>query len=195
MKLFLMTFIFGSVVFAQSAIVGQWKTIDDETGKPKSIIEIFEKDGVYNGRIVRLFREPTEDQNPKCDKCSGDKKDQPVLGMQNLVGLKKDSDTQWSGGEILDPKNGKTYSCKAEVIDGGKKLKLRGFIGFSLIGRTQTWERVEAEAATGAQSVKADATNAPAAEASQPASGDTSAKPETVKATPSAKKPADKKKK
>src|SRR4051812_17833317 len=89
----------GQVVFAQNSIVGQWKTIDDETHKPKSIIEIFEKDGVYNGKIVKLFRGPEEDKNPKCDKCSGDKKDQLILGMQNLNGLKKDSDTEWSGGE------------------------------------------------------------------------------------------------
>lgn len=143
MKLFLAAMLLSSFAFAQNAIVGQWKTIDDETGKPKSIIEIFEKDGVFNGKIVKLFREPSEEQNPKCDKCSGDKKDQPILGMQNLNGLKKDSETKWSGGEILDPNNGKTYSCKAEVIEGGKKLKLRGFIGFSLLGRTQTWERVE----------------------------------------------------
>lgn len=185
MKLFLFSFILSSFAFAQNAIVGQWKTIDDETGKPKSIIEIFEQDGVFNGKIVKLFREPGEDQNPKCDKCSGDKKDQPVLGMQNLNGLKKDDDTHWSGGEILDPKNGKTYSCKAEVIENGKKLKLRGFIGFSLIGRTQTWEKVEpvAEAPQAAPA---------AADTAAPASGDTS---KTVKATPHAKKSAKKKKK
>ncbi len=188
MKLFLVTILMSSFVLAQDAIVGQWKTIDDETGKPKSIIEVFEKDGAYNGKIVKLFREPNEDQNPKCDKCSGDKKDQLGLGMQNLNGLKKDSDTHWSGGEILDPKNGKTYSCKADVVDGGKKLKLRGFIGFSLIGRTQTWERVEAVAEA------APATAPVTPEATVPASGDTTAKPNTVKATPTAKKSAKKKK-
>ena len=125
---------------AADKIVGQWKTIDDETNKPKSIVEIYEKEGTYYGKIVKLFREPTEDQNPKCDKCSGDKKDKLILGMQILTGLKKDSETKWVDGDILDPKNGKTYSCKAEVIEDGKKLKLRGFIGISLLGRTQTWE-------------------------------------------------------
>ncbi|MEQ1723318.1 MAG: DUF2147 domain-containing protein, partial [Pseudobdellovibrio sp.] len=115
--------------------------IDDETKKPKSIVEIFEQDGVLYGKIEKLFRGPDEDQNPKCDKCSGDKKDQLIIGMQILNGLKKDNDTKWSGGEILDPNNGKTYSCKVELIEDGKKLKLRGFIGFSLLGRTQVWER------------------------------------------------------
>lgn len=135
-----------SMAQAQESIVGRWKTIDDETGKPKSIVEITEKDGAIVGKIERLFREPTEDQNPKCDKCSGDKKDQLIIGMQILSGLKKDGDNKWSGGDILDPKNGKTYSCKLEIIENGQKLKLRGFIGVSLLGRTQVWQR-EVEAA------------------------------------------------
>ncbi|MBY0554454.1 DUF2147 domain-containing protein [bacterium] len=141
---FLLTTGISLSIWAQSSPVGRWTTIDDETKKPKSIVEIFEKDGVLFGKIEKLFRAETEDQNPKCDKCSGDKKDQFILGMQILNGLKKDSETKWSGGEILDPKNGKTYSCKIELIEDGKKLKLRGFIGFSLLGRTQVWEREEA---------------------------------------------------
>jgi uncharacterized protein (DUF2147 family) len=173
---------------AQNSIVGQWKTIDDETHKPKSIIEIFEKDGVYNGKIVKLFREPTEDQNPKCDKCSGDKKDQLILGMQNLNGLKKDSDTRWSGGEILDPKNGKTYSCKAELIEDGKKLKMRGFIGISLLGRTQVWERFGELAADPVPAAAASVSETKTAETSMTTTADASA-------TTKAEKPADVKKK
>jgi uncharacterized protein (DUF2147 family) len=123
-----------------AGITGKWKTIDDETGKAKSIVEIYEENGSYSGKIVKLFREPNEEQNPNCDKCTGDKKDKPITGMQILSGLKKDGD-KWSGGDILDPKNGKTYSCKAELAENGAKLKLRGFIGFSLLGRTQTWIR------------------------------------------------------
>jgi uncharacterized protein (DUF2147 family) len=127
--------------FAESGIVGKWKTIDDETKEPKSIIEIFEDKGVVNGRIDQLIRKEGEDQNPKCIECKGDKKDQLIIGMQILNSLKKESDTKWSDGEILDPKNGKTYSCKVELIEGGQKLKVRGYIGFSLFGRTQIWER------------------------------------------------------
>ncbi|OYZ19285.1 MAG: hypothetical protein B7Y39_12140 [Bdellovibrio sp. 28-41-41] len=133
-----------SLAFANSTTaVGTWKTIDDETGNVKSLVEITEADGQLTGKVVKLFRKPDEDQDPKCDKCSGDKKDKPIMGLQILWGLKKDSDTKWSGGEIMDPKKGKTYSCKMELIEDGKKLKVRGFLGFSLLGRTQTWERQE----------------------------------------------------
>ena len=123
--------------------IGTWKTIDDETGNVKSLVEITEADGQLTGKVVKLFRKLDEDQDPKCDKCSGDKKDKPMMGLQILWGLKKDSDTKWSGGEIMDPKKGKTYSCKMELVEDGKKLKVRGFLGFSLLGRTQTWERQE----------------------------------------------------
>ncbi|MFC1887325.1 DUF2147 domain-containing protein [Candidatus Cloacimonadota bacterium] len=122
--------------------VGKWKTIDDETGEPKSIIEIWEENGMLYGRIEFLFLEPDEDPNPLCDKCTGELKDQPVLGMVILKDLKQ-SGQQWKGGTILDPDNGKTYKCKIEVIEEGKRLKVRGFIGVSLLGRTQYWEKVE----------------------------------------------------
>ncbi|MEF9942731.1 MAG: DUF2147 domain-containing protein, partial [Burkholderiaceae bacterium] len=75
-----------------------------------------------------------------CDQCSGARKDQPVIGMTILWGLKNEGD-EWTGGEILDPKNGKTYKAKAKLVDGGKKLEVRGFLGISLFGRTQTWVR------------------------------------------------------
>lgn len=120
--------------------VGKWKTIDDETKQPKSIVEITETSGKLSGKIVQLFRKHEEDQNPKCDKCTGDKKDKPILQMEIIEGLTQDGDV-WTGGSILDPKNGKTYKCKIKVVDGGKKLEVRGFIGFSLLGRTQVWER------------------------------------------------------
>jgi uncharacterized protein (DUF2147 family) len=179
--IFLASIFLASTVFSQSSIVGMWKTIDDETGKAKSIIEIFENEGVYNGRIIKLFREPNEDQDPKCDKCNGTLKNQRVLGMQNLNGLKKDSETKWSGGEIVDPKNGKAYSCKAELVDSGKKLNLRGFMGISLIGRTQTWERIELEA----QAAPGSAVTDRPAGAVEPKAAET-IPAETVKATPKA---------
>lgn len=125
---------------AQESPVGVWKTIDDETKQPKSIVEIVEIDGKLSGKISQLFRKPDEDQNPKCDKCEGEKKDQPILGLTILWDLKKDG-SEWTGGHIMDPKNGKTYKCKIKLSDGGKKLDVRGYIGMSLFGRTQTWER------------------------------------------------------
>lgn len=122
--------------------VGKWKTIDDDTGKPKSIVEIWERDGKLYGKILSLFREPDEDQDPVCDKCEGFRKDKRVIGMTFMWGLSEDGD-EWSGGKILDPDNGKIYRCYIEVQDGGKKLKVRGYIGVSLFGRTQYWPKVD----------------------------------------------------
>jgi uncharacterized protein (DUF2147 family) len=120
--------------------VGVWKTIDDETGKARSLVRITETNGIYTGKIEKLFREPGEEQNPMCVKCEGPNKDQPVLGMTILTDLKKDGDS-YTGGQVLDPKNGKTYKAKLTVKDEGKKLDMRGYIGTPMLGRTQTWVR------------------------------------------------------
>ncbi len=122
--------------------MGKWKTIDDETGEAKSIINIWEEDGRIYGTIESLFLEPDEDPNPLADKCKGDLYNQPIIGMTILNDLKKDG-KEWNGGTILDPNNGKTYKCKIEVVEDGAKLKVRGFIGVSLLGRTQYWHRIE----------------------------------------------------
>ena len=127
---------------APSSAVGRWTTIDDETKKPKSVITIWEEDGKLFGKIEKLFLEPNEEQNPVCDKCEGKLKNQPIIGMTILRDLKKDDD-EWTGGTVLDPANGKTYKCKIAVEDGGKKLKVRGYIGMALLGRTQYWVRTE----------------------------------------------------
>ena len=122
--------------------VGLWRTIDDKSGKEKSLVRVTESNGQLQLTIEKIFREPGEDPNPLCDKCPGEKKNKPVIGMQIGNGLKKDSDV-WSGGEILDPQNGKTYKCKVWLEDKGKKLHVRGFIGVSVLGRTQVWVREE----------------------------------------------------
>jgi uncharacterized protein (DUF2147 family) len=122
--------------------VGLWKNVDDVTGKPKALIRITEEKGVLSGRIEKLFRAPDLDQNPKCEKCEGSNKDQPVIGMVFMSGLKKDGDV-YSGGEILDPDNGKVYRSKMTLIDGGKKLSVRGYIGMPMFGRSQVWLRQE----------------------------------------------------
>ncbi len=123
---------------AQS-VLGKWKTIDDVTGKAKSIVEIYEQDGKVFGKIVKILTPGRE--NAVCDQCEGDKKDKPILGMVILTGLEQDGD-EWEDGEILDPNNGKTYSCYI-TLEEPDKLKVRGYIGFSLIGRTQYWYRVK----------------------------------------------------
>ena len=122
--------------------VGLWRTIDDKSGKEKSLVRVTESNGQLQLTIEKIFREPGEDPNPLCDKCPGEKKNKPVIGMQIGNGLKKDGDV-WSGGEILDPQNGKTYKCKVWLEDKGKKLHVRGFIGVSVLGRTQVWVREE----------------------------------------------------
>ena len=120
---------------------GLWRTVDDKTGKERSLIRITEANGVYEGKVEQLLnRQPDDDPDNLCRKCEGARKDQPVIGMTILWGLKKDGE-RWAGGDILDPKNGKTYSCRLKLLDGGRKLEVRGFIGISLIGRSQTWLR------------------------------------------------------
>lgn len=126
----------------EASPVGVWKTIDDQTGKAKSLVRISEANGEYRGKIEKLFREPGEEQNPKCDKCEGALKDQPILGMTIITGMKKDGD-EYNGGKILDPGNGKVYKSKMALDDGGRKLNVRGYIGMPLLGRTQTWVRAE----------------------------------------------------
>lgn len=127
---------------ASDTPVGVWRTIDDKTGKEKSLVRITEVNGELHGTIEKLFRGPNEDPNPNCDKCEGDKHNKPVIGMLILTGMKRQGD-EYAGGQILDPANGKTYKCKMWTSDGGKKLNVRGFIGVSLLGRTQVWQREE----------------------------------------------------
>jgi len=122
--------------------VGLWKNIDDVSGKPKALIRITESNGELQGRIEKLFRAPDQDQNPKCDKCEDARKDQPIIGMVFMSGLKKDGD-EYAGGEILDPDNGKVYKSKMHLTDAGKKLSVRGYIGIPMLGRSQVWVRQE----------------------------------------------------
>lgn len=126
--------------FAQETPVGTWTTIDDATGKPKSTVEIYEtRNGSLAGRVVEVMNSEQGD-NPICKECEGERKDKPIEGMVILWGAKQDGGA-WKGGKILDPASGKVYSLKMEPIEGGAKLEVRGFMGFSLLGRTQTWVR------------------------------------------------------
>ena len=137
----LFSLFFFSFCFAQdTSIVGKWKTIDDETKEPKSIVEIYEKDGKYFGQIKELFRKPGEDPDPTCDKCADDdpRKDQLTKGMIIIEDMVQAGD-KYEDGTILDPKNGKVYDCKLWIKEG--KLMVRGYIAFFF--RTQTWHRVE----------------------------------------------------
>ena len=120
--------------------VGLWRNVDDVSGKPRALIRISEANGTLQGRIEKVFLGPNE--SPKCEKCEGALKDVPVIGLAILWGLKKDG-AEYAGGHILDPDNGKVYSSKIYLTDGGKKLNVRGYIGVPMLGRSQIWERQE----------------------------------------------------
>lgn len=131
--------LFAAQAWADASAVGLWKTIDDETGQVKSSVRIKESGGVLSG-VVEKISDPKK-QADKCNDCPGDRAGKPVLGLTIMTGMKATDAGEWGGGQILDPTKGKVYKCKIKVIDGGKKLEVRGFIGVSLLGRTQTWVR------------------------------------------------------
>ncbi len=136
MKKLLFTFVLSLVgVFSFAQIEGKWKTIDDETKEAKSIVEIYKKsDGKYYARISKLLQKP---ENANCVKCTDDRKNKPLVGLEIIRGLKKDGG-EFSGGTITDPKSGKSYKCI--IKREGNKLHVRGYVGFAAIGRTQVWE-------------------------------------------------------
>ena len=124
---------------AQQAPTGRWMSIDDATGKQKSIVEIYEaRDGSFAGRIADVL-DMKHGPNPLCVNCGGANKDKPIKGMVILWGLKPDGASHWSGGRVLDPENGKTYKSKLELMDGGRKLGMSGCIAFFC--RQQVWIR------------------------------------------------------
>jgi uncharacterized protein (DUF2147 family) len=131
----------GAAVPAQGleSPVGRWKTIDDRTGRPRSVVRIVEEGGRLTGRIESGF-DPAE-RDRTCTLCTDERRGQRLQGMVILRDLRADSD-EWSGGDILDPDNGTVYRCKLRLEEGGRKLVVRGYVGVSLFGRSQTWERM-----------------------------------------------------
>jgi uncharacterized protein (DUF2147 family) len=120
-------------------VIGKWKTIDDATGEAKSIVEVYEKSGMIYGKIVDILR--ADHKKDLCVNCSGAEKNKPIIGMVIINGLKKDG-SEYNGGTILDPTNGKKYKCYI-TLESADKLKLRGYVGIALMGRTQYWTRVK----------------------------------------------------
>lgn len=135
-KMFLFFSLFLQMAWGQS-ILGKWKTVDDISGKEKGIVEIFEHKNKIYGRIVEIFE--ADKKHLKCEKCEGEDKNKPILGMNIIKGMKK-KDDGYEGGKIVDPKNGKSYHCKM-TLEGKDKLIVRGYIGITLFGRSQTWIR------------------------------------------------------
>lgn len=141
-----LSFTLATTAWAQTSPVGFWRTIDDETGQPKSVVQIYEEDGSLYGDVVEILDAGEDAPRNEageiiCEVCDGARKDQPVEGMNILWDLEQDGD-EWNGGRILDPENGKTYKVKMWLEEGG--LMVRGYIGFSLLGRSQQWEWIGA---------------------------------------------------
>jgi len=129
-----------AVYASNSSPVGRWKTVDDATGKAKSIVDIREENGKLYGMIETLFDPPVP--KPTCYLCSGAMKDRPLVGLQVLWGFRQDGD-RWSGGQILDPESGRIYHASLALEDGGQKLRVHGYIGIPLLGRTEHWLRAQ----------------------------------------------------
>jgi len=131
-----------SLALAGGSPVGKWKTIDDETKKEKSIVEVYEVGGKVYGRILQLLQEKDGGASKLCTKCTGSDLNKPMIGLVIVKGLTADGG-EYAGGTIMDPNNGKVYKCKMEVVEGGNTMKVRGFLGISLLGRTQIWHKVK----------------------------------------------------
>jgi len=129
---------------ADPSPIGLWKTIDDDTHQEKSLVRIKEESGALVGRIEKLL-DPSDPPDARCDKCSDERKNQPVVGLTILRGVKRNADQpeRWDGGDILDPDNGKVYRVRLEPQDQGRKLEVRGYIGTPLLGRSQIWVRAD----------------------------------------------------
>ena len=119
---------------------GLWTTYSDRTGEADGLVRIVEVNGEFEGTVLRVFSPPAPSANPLCEECSGELRDKPIVGMKILRGLRRDGDG-FSGGEILDPDEGRVYRCSMRLVDGGRRLEVRGYIGIALFGRTQVWDR------------------------------------------------------
>jgi len=124
---------------AKTGPAGLWKTIDDHTNRPRGIVEIYEQNGAFFGKIASALN-PAEAKK-RCSPCKGDRKDHPVIGLLIMRNMQTREDGEYDGGDILDPDTGMVYRCKMRLTDGGNKLIVRGYIGISLFGRSQVWMR------------------------------------------------------
>ena len=128
-----------SALDARSAVLGNWKTVDDKTGRTKSIVNLYLNEaGQLEGKVVDILHSD-RGPNPLCEDCPGERAGKPIEGMVIIWNMEPASETEWRGGKILDPTNGKLYKAKISLREDGK-LEVRGFIGFSFLGRTQVWE-------------------------------------------------------
>ncbi len=123
---------------AEPSPLGAWRTVNDKTGKPRAIIRVYEEHGLLYGRVEASLNPQTAGR--LCDLCKDERKGKPIVGMVLMRGLRKHGE-EWDGGDILDPDTGSIYRCKIRLLEGGGKLLVRGYLGISLLGRSQTWIR------------------------------------------------------
>jgi len=126
---------------ASDPLIGLWMIRDERTGEPRALVRIALQGDEYRGIIEKGLRGPNA-ESPYCDKCEGERRGKPLLGMTILSGVKQEGEG-YGDGEILDPDSGKVYDCRLTLQKGGRQLRLRGFIGTPLIGETRTWYRVD----------------------------------------------------
>ena len=136
----IMTLLAAMPVLGQNSPVGRWITVDDKSGQPASVVVVWEENGQLAGKIENVFDPYPRESNPKCTACKDALKDKPIVGMKILWGLTLHNG-EWSAGKIFDPDSGQTYSCTLTLDSSGKRLKVRGFVGFAMLGRTQYWQR------------------------------------------------------
>jgi uncharacterized protein (DUF2147 family) len=126
---------------ADPSAVGLWEQVDEKSGKPESWFKITEHNGVYQGNIVKIFFKPGEDEHWACDKCEGDERGKPVLGLALIKGMQRNGDS-YENGTIMDPRDGAVYRALMKLSPDGKQLEVRGYLGISLFGRSQIWKRL-----------------------------------------------------
>ena len=129
-------------VSADQSPLGLWQAVDDDTKQPTGWFLITQQNGVYTGKIVKMFLKPGEDPNSVCDQCKDDRHNHPWLGLELIRGMQQESDDKYSGGTILDPRDGKIYKATLKVSPDGQTLIVRGYLGVELLGRNQYWTRL-----------------------------------------------------
>lgn len=131
----------------EASAVGLWEQVDENSGKAESWFKVTERNGVYTGNIVKIFFKPGEDENWICHQCEGDEKGKPVLGLALIKGMQRNG-LNYENGTIMDPRDGKVYRALMKLIENGQKLEVRGYLGISLFGRSQVWNRLPDNALT-----------------------------------------------
>lgn len=147
-SLLCLSFLMFTFAFANNAAVspiGYWKTIDDVTHRPQAIMRIYRSGNTLSGEIVKIFPGPGHDQNQVCTACTGYRHNKRIVGMVIMDGFTQNpsNPAEWNEGHILDPSDNETYRCMLTISPDNRTLNVRGYIGVSMFGRTQTWIRVK----------------------------------------------------